>query len=86
MMTYDELDRRCKRLTQINYEYRELVTYLRAENTELKRLLSEAGIVIVPFGMITDGFGNVYPKHCVKCGAPMQIIRPGDCRCSRCDL
>lgn len=56
---------------------------LESENAELKRLLSEAGITIVPEGCITDGFGNVYPKFCEGCGAPNVIVRPGDCRCSK---
>lgn len=58
---------------------------LRAEIAELKRLLSEAGIVIGGEGTITitDDFGNVYPKYCEGCGAPNEIVRPGDCRCSR---
>ena len=31
---------------------------------------------------ITDGFGNWWPANCPKCGAPMQILRPGDARCT----
>ena len=31
---------------------------------------------------ITDGFGNYWPAKCAKCGAPMQVLRPGDARCS----
>lgn len=33
-------------------------------------------------GYITDDCGNYWPDTCPDCGAPMQIIRPGDCRCS----
>lgn len=33
-------------------------------------------------GYITDGFGCYWKKDCPDCGAPMQVIRPGDCRCS----
>ncbi len=32
---------------------------------------------------IDDGFGNYYPATCPDCGAPMQIVRPGDSRCSK---
>jgi len=31
---------------------------------------------------ITDGFGSYWPSKCPNCGAPMQVVRPGDCRCS----
>ena len=31
---------------------------------------------------ITDGFGSYWPSKCPDCGAPMQVVRPGDCRCS----
>ena len=31
---------------------------------------------------IDDGFGNSWNAECQNCGAPMQIIRPGDARCS----
>jgi hypothetical protein len=30
---------------------------------------------------ITDDFGNYWINKCPDCGGPMQIIRPGDCRC-----
>lgn len=33
-------------------------------------------------GYITDGYGCYWPDKCLTCGAPMQVIRPGDCRCS----
>jgi hypothetical protein len=33
---------------------------------------------------IVDDFGGVWPRYCEKCGAPNIIVRPGDCRCSRC--
>jgi hypothetical protein len=29
---------------------------------------------------ITDGY-SWYPRYCPDCGAPMVIVRPGDCRC-----
>lgn len=35
-----------------------------------------------PEKYVTDGFDNFWPKQCLRCGAPMQIVRPGDCRCS----
>ena len=64
---------------------------LRAENSELKRQLQEAKEFLAAIHMleiddatqITDGFGNVYPKYCEGCNAPNEIVRPGDCRCSR---
>lgn len=31
---------------------------------------------------IDDGCGNFWPDVCPDCGAPMQVVRPGDCRCS----
>lgn len=31
---------------------------------------------------ILDGFGGRWPVDCPACGAPMQVIRPGDARCS----
>lgn len=35
---------------------------------------------------ISDGFGSTWPARCPDCGAPMQIVRPGDARCSaECD-
>lgn len=38
-------------------------------------------------GWITDDCGNYWPDVCPDCGSPMQVIRPGDCRCSNeCDL
>ena len=64
----------------------ELYETMCAHIEKLERLLSEAGIVIIPDGYISDGFGNIFPKYCERCGAENMIIRPGDCRCSReCD-
>lgn len=31
---------------------------------------------------IDDGCGNFWPDKCPDCGSPMQVVRPGDCRCS----
>jgi len=31
---------------------------------------------------VSDGFGSTWPATCPRCGAPMQVVRPGDCRCS----
>jgi hypothetical protein len=31
---------------------------------------------------IEDGFGGRWSATCPRCGAPMQVVRPGDCRCS----
>jgi hypothetical protein len=31
-------------------------------------------------GFIDDGWSQ-YPKHCMDCGAAIQIVRPGDARC-----
>ena len=31
---------------------------------------------------IADGFGSTWPAACPNCGAPMQVVRPGDARCS----
>ena len=31
---------------------------------------------------IDDGCGNFWPDKCPDCGADMQVVRPGDCRCS----
>ena len=31
---------------------------------------------------LSDGFGSTWPAACPNCGAPMQVVRPGDCRCS----
>ena len=33
-------------------------------------------------GMLTDGFGNWFRDTCPDCGAEMQVVRPGDIRCS----
>jgi len=30
---------------------------------------------------LTGGCGNLWPARCPDCGAAMQIVRPGDCRC-----
>ena len=35
-----------------------------------------------PQHSIADGFGNEWPATCPRCGAPMQVVRPGDARCS----
>lgn len=35
--------------------------------------------------LITDGFGNWWNKHCPKCGAKIQIVRPGYAKCPECD-
>lgn len=32
---------------------------------------------------IDDGCGNYWPDKCPDCGADMQVVRPGDCRCSK---
>lgn len=32
---------------------------------------------------ITDGFQNWWYRVCPFCGADMQIVRPGKCRCSK---
>jgi hypothetical protein len=31
-----------------------------------------------------DGFGNTWPP-CAKCGSQMQVMRPGEARCPKCD-
>ncbi|CAH1002642.1 hypothetical protein LEM8419_03514 [Neolewinella maritima] len=31
---------------------------------------------------VSDGLGTVAPANCPLCGAEMQVIRPGDIRCS----
>lgn len=34
---------------------------------------------------ISDGFGNTWDAECPKCGGEMQVVRPGDARCWRCE-
>jgi len=78
-------------VTEAMTDWRSQVVKLEAENAELKRQLQEAEVFLAAIHMteiddatqITDGFGNVYPKFCEGCGAPNEIVRPGDCRCSR---
>lgn len=37
-------------------------------------------------GVLDDGFGNYWSKVCSECGKEtMQIVRPGDARCTNCD-
>jgi predicted RNase H-like HicB family nuclease len=56
-------------------------------------LLAEDEKAIVQFlyqydtaGTISDGLGSSWPRVCAKCGEDlMQIVRPGDARCSNCD-
>ena len=31
---------------------------------------------------LDDGFGNLFAAKCQTCGAPMEIVRPGEARCS----
>lgn len=39
--------------------------------------------IVFDYTTIEDGFGNAWPATCPDCGAPYEIIRPGDARCSR---
>lgn len=73
------------------------VVSLKAENTELKCRLQAMEVFLAAIHMtdpnnpntpddiddITDGFGGTWPRYCKNCGAQNEIIRPGDCRCSR---
>ena len=35
--------------------------------------------------IISDGFGNTWDAECPHCGGEMQVVRPGDARCGKCD-
>ena len=52
----------------------------------LKRILYRLNEAIADKCIIDDGFGNYWYRWCSDCGAEMQIIRPGEARCSdECD-
>jgi hypothetical protein len=67
---------------------------LRAEVARLEQKLAEAASLMSANGwewphdltptsnLLTDGFGNYWSQNCPDCGAPMQVVRPGDARCS----
>ena len=48
-------------------------------DTIARRAMKRIGL---EYDYIDDGFGNRWSAKCPRCGAPMQVIRPGDCRCS----
>ena len=85
--TYDEI-------SQQNIEHRariaaleQQLAALQAEWKKAVPFLATHGWGGLKFGeftedFITDGFGNYWPRTCHHCGAPMQVVRPGDARCS----
>lgn len=74
----DEIDRltaEVERLKAENVHWQEAI----GRDSEL---IEELHLKLESSDMLTDGFGNYYKATCSKCGAPMQVVRPGDIRCS----
>ena len=57
-------------------------------NTIMYRIREHNPMISANDGISTNGENYVtdeysyWPAKCAKCGAPMQVVRPGDARCS----
>ena len=71
----EELEQACKR-------HQETIRSQQVTIADLERTLDEHFLERKEPDYIEDGFGNRWPVDCPRCGAPMQVIRLGDCRCS----